>query len=104
MNIGSHFPLDFLLVKGNNAIERFSNDCRKNDTLTNHTRSEQRNEPIRIPSNYLSLAQSAGKIVRLVLLLIGWKNWREISKPITKRSNRNRVISFDSYLKPTLKQ
>ena len=53
MNIGSHFPLDFPLVKGNNAIERFSNDCRKNDTLTNHTRSEQRNEPIRIPSNYL---------------------------------------------------
>ena len=27
------------------------------------------------------------------------KNWRESSKPITKRSNRNHVITFDSHLK-----
>ena len=27
------------------------------------------------------------------------KNWREVFKPITKRSNRNRVITFDSHLK-----
>ena len=26
------------------------------------------------------------------------KNWRETFKPITKRSNRNRVITFDSNL------
>ena len=38
-------------------LERFSNDCRKTKTkvitLTNHNRSEERDEPIRIPSNYL---------------------------------------------------
>ena len=28
-----------------------------------------------------------------------WKNWRESFKPITKRSNRNHVITFDSHLK-----
>ena len=27
------------------------------------------------------------------------KNWRESFKPITKRSNRNHVITFDSRLK-----
>ena len=27
------------------------------------------------------------------------KNWRDISKPVTKLSNRNRVITFDSHLK-----
>ena len=31
------------------------------------------------------------------------KNWRETFKPITKRSNRNRVITFDSHLKTALK-
>ena len=30
------------------------------------------------------------------------KNWREPFKPITKRSNRNHVITFDSHLKTTL--
>ena len=39
----------------------------------------------------------------LVLLLICWKNGpREIFKPITKRSYRNRVIRFDSHLKTAL--
>ena len=27
------------------------------------------------------------------------KNWRDSFKPITKRSNRNHVITFDSHLK-----
>ena len=27
------------------------------------------------------------------------KNWRESFKPIIKRSNRNHIITFDSYLK-----
>ena len=31
------------------------------------------------------------------------KNWRESFKPITKRSNRNNVITFDSHLKTALK-
>ena len=30
------------------------------------------------------------------------KNWRESFKPITTRSNRNHVITFDSHLKPAL--
>ena len=30
------------------------------------------------------------------------KNWRESFKPITKGSNRNHVISFDSHLKTAL--
>ena len=30
------------------------------------------------------------------------KNWREIFKPITKRSDRNRVLTFDSHLKTAL--
>ena len=30
------------------------------------------------------------------------KNWRESFKPITKRSNRNHVITFASYLKTAL--
>ena len=32
------------------------------------------------------------------------KNWRESFKPITKRSNRNHVITFDSHLKTALEQ
>ena len=64
------------------VVERFSNDCRKTKTKAvtpaNHNRNEQRDEPVTIPSNYLYLARSAGKITRtwcdcmvLVLLLIG---------------------------------
>ena len=30
------------------------------------------------------------------------KNWRESFKPITKRSNRNHVITFDNHLKTAL--
>ena len=30
------------------------------------------------------------------------KNWRDSFKPITKRSNRNHVITFDSHLKNAL--
>ena len=30
------------------------------------------------------------------------KNWRESFKPITKRGDRNHVITFDSHLKTTL--
>ena len=30
------------------------------------------------------------------------KNWRDSFKPITKRSNRNHVITFDSHLKTAL--
>ena len=30
------------------------------------------------------------------------KNWRDSFKPVTKRSNRNHVITFDSHLKTAL--
>ena len=30
------------------------------------------------------------------------KNWRQSFKPITKRNNRNHVITFDSHLKTAL--
>ena len=47
-------------------FERFSKAWGKTMTrgitLTNHKRSKQRDEPIRIPINYLYFAQSAGKI------------------------------------------
>ena len=32
------------------------------------------------------------------------KNWRESFKPITKRSSRNHIITFDSHLKTALLQ
>ena len=38
----------------------------------------------------------------LALLLIGWKTDAKFPKPITKRSNRNGVITFDSHLKTAL--
>ena len=57
----------------NPPLERFSNDCWKTKTKsitpTNHDRGKQRDEPIIIPSNYLKLARSAGKITRT------WQDW-----------------------------
>ena len=32
------------------------------------------------------------------------KNWRDSFEPITKRSNRNHVITFDSHLKTALQK
>ena len=78
-------------------------------TSTNTTgsnRSKQRGEPIEIRSNYLQFAQSAGKNRAYEVWLVfasNWlKNWREISQPITKRSNG--VITFDIHLKTALLQ
>ena len=49
-------------------LEWFSNDWRKTKTKaiipTNHNRNKQHYEPITIPSNYLQLARSAGKVTR----------------------------------------
>ena len=61
-------------------IQRFSNDCRKTITkaitLTNHNRSKQRDEPIRIiviSSKFLKARENHAYNVQLVsgLLLIG---------------------------------
>ena len=66
------------------GIERFSNDCRKTKTKaitpTNHNRNKQRDEPITIPSKKPSASFG----------------------PITKRSNRCRVITFYSHSKTAL--
>ena len=92
-------------------IERFSTYYRKDQTKvitpTNHRKSKQCGEPIRIPRNYLLLAQSAEKSRVQGAIGFGFashwlKNWREIFKPITKHSNCSRVIAFDSNLETTL--
>ena len=56
---------------------------------------------------HLKLAQSAGKSRVHGAIGFGFasrwlKNWRESFKPITKRNNRNHVITFDSHLKTAL--
>ena len=82
-----------------NWLERFSSDCQKTNakviTSTNHNRSKQRDEPIlTVPSNYLYLAQSVGKIAPTRY------NWP--SQSSNRNRNRNRIITFDSYLKTAL--
>ena len=103
----SHCLVSYLLgIVRYILLERFSNDCRKNKTkaiiLINHNRSRQRNEPITCDS-------PVGREKSRVHGAIGFgfdshwlKNWRESFKPITKRSNRNHVITFDSHLKTAL--
>ena len=80
-------------------------------TSTNYNRSRQRDEPITIPSNYLFIRTKRGKNHAYMVELASrgfashWlKNWRESLKPITRRSNRNLVITFDSHLKTTLSE
>ena len=64
--------------------------------------------PITIPSNCNSLKAREKSRVHGAIdfgFASHWlKNWRESFKPITKRSNRNHVISFDSHLKTALKK
>ena len=62
---------------------------------TNHNRSKQCAKPIRIPRNYLSLVQNAGKSraqgANGFCYASHWlTNWREILKEIAKRRNHNR--------------
>lgn len=76
----------------------------KNKITSSNHRSTHRDESIRIPSNFLQLAQSAGKITQVqgaivfIYLFIGSKTVPRFFKPITRRSNRHRVISFESHL------
>ena len=77
---------------------------------TNHSRSQQRDEPIRVPvvaltRNLLKTREkSRAQGVIGVGLASHWlKNWPEILWPITKRgSNRNRAITLGSHLKTAL--
>ena len=58
---------------------------------TNHNRSKHCAEPIRIPRNYLSLAQNAGKSrAQGANGFCYVSHWREILKEIAKRRNHNR--------------
>ena len=84
-------------------IEQFSNDCRNTKTKaitpTNHNRSSQRDEPITIPSSYCNSLKAQEKSRVHGAIGFGFsshwlKNWRESFEPITKRSNRNQVITF----------
>ena len=94
-------------------LERFSNDCRK-------TKPKQLLRPITIGTNS-SMSQSQFLAITCNSLeereksrvhdAVGFgfashwlKNWRESFKPITKRSKRNHVITFDSNLKTALKR
>ena len=98
-------------VNNHSLIERFSNDCRKTKTKaitpTNHNRSRQRNEPITIAITCSSLKarekSRAHGAIGFGFASHWLKNWRESFKPITKRSNRNHVITFDIHLKTALK-
>ena len=92
-------------------IERFSNDCRKTKTKaitsTNHNRNKQRPEPITIPSNTCNSLEAREKSRVHGAIGFGFdsrwlKNWRESFKPITTRSYRNHVITFDGHLKTAL--
>ena len=91
---------------------RFSNDFRKTETKaitpTNHDRGKQRDEPITISSSCNSLeAREISRVHGAIGLCFDshWlENWRESFKPITKLSNRNHVITFDSHLKTALSE
>ena len=51
-------------------LEQFSIECRKTKTkeitLANHKGHRQYSEPIKTPSNYMKLTQTAGKRVRVI--------------------------------------
>ena len=93
--------------------ERFSKEtqCRKTITKvitsTNHGRCRQRNEPIQIRTSPCNLLKAREKSRVQVAIAFGFPshwliNWRETLKPITERSNYNRVIIFDTQLKTAL--
>ena len=95
----------------NDLTEQFSNDCRKNKTQaitpTNHNSPNSamnQSQFLAVTCNSLEAREKSR--VRGAIgfgFASHWlKNWRDPFKPITKRSNRNHVISFDSHLKTTL--
>ena len=92
-------------------LEWFLNDCRKTKTKaitpTNHNRNKQLHEPqfLAITCN---LPEAGEKSHVHGAISFGFeshwlKNWKDSFKPITKHSNRNHEITFDSHLKTVLK-
>ena len=102
-------PVKFLAMTdkttGLYAIVIFKSDCRKTNakviTSTHHKRNKQADKAITI-----SRSKHGNKRACKVLLHgfdSPWsKNWRENFKPIIKRTNCNRVITFDSHFKTAL--
>ena len=88
-------------------LERFSNDCRKTKTKaitpTNHNRADSamnQSQFLAITCNSLE-ARKKSRVHGAIGFYFDshlLKNWRESFKPITKRSNRNHIITFDSHL------
>ena len=72
--------------------------------LTNHNRSKQRDGQLPAIAYDLLKAREESRVQGAIgLAFPHWlKHWHETFTPITKRSNRNRVITFDSHLKTTL--
>ena len=66
------------------------------------TMSRQRHEPITIPSKKTREKSRVHGAIGFGFAFHWSKNWRESFKPITKLSNRNHVIIFDSHLKTAL--
>ena len=79
-------------------LERFSNDYQKADskfiTPTNHNRSKQRDEPSRISNDY----REKWHAIEFSFASHWLKNWGEIFNPITKGSNRNHAVVFDTVI------
>ena len=74
-------------------VQRYLNDSRNTNTEvvtpTNHNRSKQRHEPI----NYLQVRKNRRyRMIGFGLPSHWLKNWRDIFKPTSKRSNRKCVI------------
>ena len=101
-------------LKENNTttkfIERFSNDCRKTKTkaitpiTTGADSATNQSQFLEITCNTLK-AREKSRVHGAIAFGFAshWlKNWRESFKPITKRSNRNYIITFDSHLKTAL--
>ena len=73
-------------------------------TTTGANRARNQSEFLAITCNLLKAREKSRTQGRIGFAFASHrlKNWREIFKPITKRSNRNHVITFDSHLKSTL--
>ena len=97
----------------NKFIERFSNEnekpkpkqlCRPITTGANSAMNQS--QFLEITSNSLE-TRGKSRVHGAIGFGFGFashwlKNWRESFKPITKRSNRNHIITFDSHLKTAL--
>ena len=93
------------------VLEQFSNDCRKTKTkllrpiTTGANSAMNQLKFLSITCNSLEAREKSrvDGAIGFGFAFHWLKNWRESFKPITKRSNRNHVITFDSHLKTALK-